>query len=1204
MAKKMKKILSLILVFSMLMSLLSISAYAEDGATPSVQPPANEAKQVVTSQKDVIVNGEKVSISKSLEGTDIENVFDITLQVTTETAIDQLYEDPDIAVAIVMDISGSMCKLPENDPGQQYLDAVAAAKNFIGTFCASAKNEDGSPKNTVRDLALVTFNTNAKVQQALTDCTKKASADFESAFKQIDKDVKYENGVFSAAYKDNSHDKYTNIEAGLRLGQNVLNQSKAENKFMILLTDGFPTTYYEGHNSASTTSITGYDPHVSTGSIGDDGYFYDALTGMPCKYGTSYSDKGAKYAKEAAAAIKANDITLFTVGINIGGQDISSMVRAGSYSVVDCFATENAAGSYTATEPNADGKVLLTSDTSSYLIGKDGESYAEWLANNISSAPAYYSNGNDLSSLNNAYANFNKTIITTIENAALAKWVASDPMGAGVEFLKFYDQSGNLADSLNSSASVEGGENNASYSTRINWDLKKSGYTSVIENNKTTYTYTLKYRVRLQNEVTGFTASTSVATNGTTELAYQWKETVGGVDKFVDKPNLTFPVPAVTGYLGAFSFTKTNTAGKTLEGAEFTLKHNSDCSVCAQIGKIVDIGDMTVTSDKDGVVGFANIPSGHEYTLSESTPPAGYEAGADHEIAVAYGETTVDGKAAAEFTTVVNKELSKIRVTKKATLVTEAGKYKDENTTAENSLINTKEAYTIQIDKVGGEEGFPQTVQLPIEKDGNLIWTVLFEGLTSGEYVITETAAAVNDKLVEHHYSHSKSFSILDKTVGIENASVNVNNGSYVDVTVNNIYTYVPNAKTIKAYKVWDDANNQDGIRPYAAAFALYVDEHQVGDVQMAAYNEADGTFCTTFIYDERQYPGEAEIREVGYYTDETTYAEGTIPGYTASETVYGSEAADDGKTVDTATITNTHTPETVMFNATKVWANGTAGREQAVTVRLWADGVEVNSAVLSAENEWKATFDSVAAEEEPAAEEATAEASTVPAPLYKYKDGGIEIQYTLTEDNLGYNWYSKVEESADGWVVTNSYSAPPTTTFVTVNKVWADDNDAAGLRPESITVQLLKNGVVEESRTLNAATGWSTAWYGLALGDTWSVAEADVPEGYTSAVTGSLTAFTITNTYTPPEPPKEEPPKEEPPVVTPDEPKPPKGDMDMDDPLYGMDDGDVPQDYMDLDDSDVPKTSDNSNMMLWLMVAILSAAGIVGIELKSRKEN
>ena len=150
-------------------------------------------------------------------------------------------------------------------------------------------------------------------------------------------------------------------------------------------------------------------------------------------------------------------------------------------------------------------------------------------------------------------------------------------------------------------------------------------------------------------------------------------------------------------------------------------------------------------------------------------------------------------------------------------------------------------------------------------------------------------------------------------------------------------------------------------------------------------------------------------------------------------------------------------------------------------------------------------------------------------------------------------------------------------TVSVSVEKVWACDN--AESRPGAIPAQLLRNGEPAGTVTLSESKGWKHTWYGLNDVYTWTVAEANVPEGYTSEVSRNGMIFTITNTY-------EEVPEEEIPLPGPEEPQKPEESEEPEVPL-----------------TDVPKTSDSSNMMLWMMMALLSAAALVGIQIGDRKE-
>ena len=188
MAKKMKKILSLVLLFSMLMSLLSIGAYAstDDEAVPATPV----SSQQIENAGGTISDDGLVTISKTITGSDadttsglgdIENVFDITLNVETSVNIEKLTKPQPVSVVLVMDVSYSMVR-PSNNPVKpageqwegvtQYAMAKHAADQFIDAFCAdAAKNPD-----VQRDLAIVTFNTNAYTAAAWTGCSTDSSA--------------------------------------------------------------------------------------------------------------------------------------------------------------------------------------------------------------------------------------------------------------------------------------------------------------------------------------------------------------------------------------------------------------------------------------------------------------------------------------------------------------------------------------------------------------------------------------------------------------------------------------------------------------------------------------------------------------------------------------------------------------------------------------------------------------------------------------------------------------------------------------------------------------------------------------------------------------------------------------------------------------------------------------------------------------------
>ena len=82
------------------------------------------------------------------------------------------------------------------------------------------------------------------------------------------------------------------------------------------------------------------------------------------------------------------------------------------------------------------------------------------------------------------------------------------------------------------------------------------------------------------------------------------------------------------------------------------------------------------------------------------------------------------------------------------------------------------------------------------------------------------------------------------------------------------------------------------------------------------------------------------------------------------------------------------------------------------------------------------------------------------------------------------------------------------------VLKVWEDDGYEKE-RPKEVILQLLCNGTVYDTVTLNAENHWRYKWTKLDGRYTWTVAEKEL-EGYTVEVTREGATFVVTNTRTP----------------------------------------------------------------------------------------
>lgn len=169
--------------------------------------------------------------------------------------------------------------------------------------------------------------------------------------------------------------------------------------------------------------------------------------------------------------------------------------------------------------------------------------------------------------------------------------------------------------------------------------------------------------------------------------------------------------------------------------------------------------------------------------------------------------------------------------------------------------------------------------------------------------------------------------------------------------------------------------------------------------------------------------------------------------------------------------------------------------------------------------------------------------------------------------------------------------------TSVGVKKVWELNGKAE--MPESVTVNLLKNGKVDQTVVLSADNSWSHTWNLLDDSYTWTVSEADVPEGFTSVITKDGLTFTITNTYVEEETPDEGNGGGDTGSIDSGDHDVPNGSMDGEDTEAG--DSDVPTGDMDGFDS-TPKTGDETPVALLIVLLALSACGFGALTLNRRK--
>ena len=174
-----------------------------------------------------------------------------------------------------------------------------------------------------------------------------------------------------------------------------------------------------------------------------------------------------------------------------------------------------------------------------------------------------------------------------------------------------------------------------------------------------------------------------------------------------------------------------------------------------------------------------------------------------------------------------------------------------------------------------------------------------------------------------------------------------------------------------------------------------------------------------------------------------------------------------------------------------KVWDDDGIDRPEQVTVALLREGSVAETVVLNQENHW----------------------------IYTWSELDDDAVWSVEETNVpdGYTESYTTEGSTVTIINKKDPPPPPVTHTVTARKVWSD----TGLRrPTQITVDLLRNGIVDRSVVLNEANSWEYTWTGLEDGAIWTVAESAVPSGYTVSYHTEDTLTIITNTEIPSPPP------------------------------------------------------------------------------------
>ena len=515
----------------------------------------------------------------------------------------------------------------------------------------------------------------------------------------------------------------------------------------------------------------------------------------------------------------------------------------------------------------------------------------------------------------------------------------------------------------------------------------------------------------------------------------------------------TIGIPAITANMGIYKpelqIEKTATAVlKAGESEQIPVTENNKPMVRAgdtviYTIRVLNLGNykatnVVVTDSLDVIFDGKTVPANKELVKIETL-----EAGKAATLKVGYVVKQEDINAVLE--TEQNETISK-DIINIATATDGKTTVEDEDDMPVNPdvTINVNKNWQDN-DNQDGKRPEKITVELYRNNENEPVETVTIDASTDWKYVFSKLPKYDENK-------NEITYKVVEGTVPEYDTEYEITDN---EVEIYNHHT--PEKVSVEGSKTWNDNNNQDGKRPESITVKLLANGQEKDSQTVTANDNWSWSF-----------------------TGLDKYNSGTEIVYTISEDT----VADYTTVVDGYNITNTHTPEKISITGSKTWddaSNQDGKRPSSITVRLFADGKEVTSKEVTANDNWSWSFEN----------------------LDKYKDG-TEIVYTISEDTVAD--YTTV---VDGYNITNTHT--PEKISISGSKTWVDLSDST--RPESITVRLLAGGKEVASKTVTANDNWSWSFtnldkYKAGKEIIYTVSEETVA-GYTTVVDG----YNITNT-------------------------------------------------------------------------------------------
>ncbi len=281
--------------------------------------------------------------------------------------------------------------------------------------------------------------------------------------------------------------------------------------------------------------------------------------------------------------------------------------------------------------------------------------------------------------------------------------------------------------------------------------------------------------------------------------------------------------------------------------------------------------------------------------------------------------------------------------------------------------------------------------------------------------------------------------------------------------------------KDIEVTKIWEDNNNKANKRPSSIILQIYNGERLITEAEVNEESEWKHTFTNLQKYRE-------DGSEIEYRVDEKSFA---------TEKFYIKEIVGN-------VITNRFVvPEdTIDFGVMKIWEdnNDEAGKRPAgLDIKIMNSKGELVKNVGLMSPIWYNSYK-----------------------LPKYDELGNEEKYFMIEE-VDSKFYIRISGSANS--ATNKFLVPNDKETIYIKKIWDDNNNEAGKRPESITLQVKDGERVVQEIEANGERGWEYIIEVPKYDSLGNEIEYTIDEEYTNKFyIKEIVGNTITNRFVVPE--------------------------------------------------------------------------------------